>query len=109
MTDTSTELEKKLQVQGKVTDKNFEHITGDSGALALDCFGVPDSSKSAPVKTEEDEDALLLEEDELLLLDEEDLRLKKKTFFWRQRSFFSWTKKIFVLRVDACPPHLGAG
>ncbi len=62
MTDTSTELEKRLQVQGKVTDKNFEAITGDSGALALDGFGVSDSSKPAPVKTEEDEDAVNLKD-----------------------------------------------
>jgi len=59
MTDISTVIEKQLRIQGKVTDKNVETITGD---LAIDVLTLPGSSKPMAVKQEEDEDATKLKD-----------------------------------------------
>ena len=62
MTETSTTVHKTLSFSGKVTDKNVESITGESGALAIDVLSMPGSSKIIVVKKEEDEDGTKLKD-----------------------------------------------
>ena len=62
MTDNSTTVAKTLSCSGKVTDKNVESITGESGALSLDVLSMPGASKIVVVKKETDEDGTMLKD-----------------------------------------------